>query len=97
MRVIRINKPYSELAGLTDEQRSKISELEKKTAAARSALEKQEEQDIRALLTDDQKTELDKLAAEKHAKMSEKRAEKKEPKKAAEGEAPAAPAAPEAK
>jgi hypothetical protein len=75
---IRIIKPYSEIPDLTDEEKVKISSIHKKVLEETKALDLKEDDDIRAVLTDDQKAELDKIIADKKEKTAEKSKEKKE-------------------
>ncbi len=71
---------WDKLASLTAEQRVKIDELHKKNLAEKRKLDDQEEADIMAVLTDEQKVELqankEAAAAEKKAKDAEKAKEK---------------------
>jgi Spy/CpxP family protein refolding chaperone len=74
---IRVDQPYSKLTDLTDDEKSKISEIHKKALADLKAIRDKEDEDIRAVLTDDQKAQLDKLEAERREKMEEKNKSKK--------------------
>jgi Spy/CpxP family protein refolding chaperone len=65
--------PYNKLTTLTAEQKSKITEIHHKALADKKAIEDKEEADIMALLTPDQKADLEKLNADKKAKGAEKR------------------------
>jgi Spy/CpxP family protein refolding chaperone len=80
--------PWAKLESLTAEQRIKIDEIHKKTLAEQKKLADQETADITALLTDEQKVELQAMkeadAAAKKAKDAERAAERA--KKQAEGE-----------
>ncbi|MBV8779849.1 MAG: hypothetical protein JO353_00495 [Phycisphaerae bacterium] len=70
--VIKVEADYGKLSNLTDEQRSKLAEIHKKALADTKEIKAKEESDSRAVLTDDQKAELDKLIAEKKAEASAK-------------------------
>ena len=72
--------PFNKLSNVTDEQKQKINDIHRKANAERKSIDEKEEADIMALLTDEQKAELDKMEADKKAKSAEKRAEKKEKK-----------------
>lgn len=72
--------PYNKLSNMTEEQKQKISDIHRKANAERKAIDDKEESDVMAVLTDEQKAELDKMEADKKAKSAEKRAEKKEKK-----------------
>lgn len=65
--------PYNKLTTLTADQKSKITEIHHKALADRKAIDDKEEADIMALLTPDQKAELEKIAADRKAKSAEKR------------------------
>jgi hypothetical protein len=72
--------PYNKLSSVTEEQKQKIHEIHLKANAEIKAIKEKEEADIMALLTEEQKAELDKMEGDKKAKAAEKRAEKKEKK-----------------
>lgn len=96
----KVSKPWSEIASLTDEQKAKIVEIQKKNAEAAKelnekmkALREAEKTEIMAVLTPEQQAELkaaqEKAEADAKAKKAEMDAKKKaeaEAKKAAEGE-----------
>jgi Spy/CpxP family protein refolding chaperone len=69
--------PYNRLSGITDEQKQKISDIHRKANVERKAIDDKEEADIMALLTEEQKAELEKMNADKKAKAAEKRSDKK--------------------
>lgn len=73
--------PYNKLSNITDEQKQKINDIHRKANAERKAIDDKEEADVMAVLTDAQKAELEKLAADRKAKAAEKRAEGKDKKK----------------
>lgn len=83
----RLTQPWSWLTSLTDEQKTKINEIHKKSVEEQAKLREKEEADITALLTDEQKKE---LAAKKEEEAAKKKApkegEKANPEKKAEGE-----------
>ena len=74
---VRVTEPYSKLDGLSDVQKSKLAEIEKKAAADIRGIREQARADSREVLTDDQKAQLDKMAAEKKEETSEKYKSKK--------------------
>jgi Spy/CpxP family protein refolding chaperone len=80
----KIPAPFNLLADLTDDQRDQIKSIHKTETAAEKKLRAQEHDDIMALLTDDQKKELDeaveKEAIEKKAESEENRAKTEEEK-----------------
>src|ERR1700722_6751033 len=57
----RIVAPFNLLPDLTDDQKDKIRDIHSQTLDAERALRSKEHDDIAALLTDDQKKELDDL------------------------------------
>jgi hypothetical protein len=58
-RRARLVKPWADLASLREEQRSKIVEIHAAASEAKRRIDEQERADILALLTDEQKSELD--------------------------------------
>jgi Spy/CpxP family protein refolding chaperone len=78
----KIPAPFNLLSDLTDDQKDQIKEIHKTETAAEKKLRLQEHDDIMALLTDDQKKELDaaveKEAIEKKAESEESRAKTEE-------------------
>jgi Spy/CpxP family protein refolding chaperone len=69
--------PYNRLSNMTEEQKQKISDIHRKANVERKAIDDKEDADVMALLTPEQKTELEKLSADKKAKAAEKRADGK--------------------
>ncbi len=67
---------WAKLASLTPEQKIKIKEIHEKALAEKRKIEEQEETDIMALLTDEQKVELQKNKEEEAAARKAKDAEK---------------------
>lgn len=67
---------WAKLASLTPEQKIKIKEIHEKALAEKRKIEEQEETDIMALLTDEQKLELQKNKEEEAAARKAKDAEK---------------------
>lgn len=61
----RLTQPYSKLTSLSDDQKSKIISIHKDYNAQRKELDKKERDEIMALLTDDQKKEVEKIEGEK--------------------------------
>ena len=80
----RIVAPFNLLTDLTDDQKSKIADIHHDELAQERALKEKEHDDIMAILTDDQKKELDdalaRAAAEKKATSEEHRAKEAEEK-----------------
>ena len=74
---IKLVEPYSKLDGLSDVQKSKLAEIEKKSAADIRGIREQARADSREVLTDEQKAQLDKMSAEKKEETSEKYKTKK--------------------
>jgi hypothetical protein len=74
---IKVEPPYSKLDDLSDVQKSKLAEIHKKYLSDLKALKDQEDADSRAVLSDDQKAEVDKITAEKKEEMSEKNKSKR--------------------
>ena len=66
----KLTKPWSELKDLTDDQKSKILEVHGKALEEIKAIHEKENEDIMALLTDDQKKQVSDLE-EKSPKKSE--------------------------
>jgi Spy/CpxP family protein refolding chaperone len=60
-KAVRLFKPYSELTGLTDEQRQEIVAIRKKYNDEIKALKEKEKAELTAVLTDDQKAEITRL------------------------------------
>jgi Spy/CpxP family protein refolding chaperone len=77
--------PYNKLTTLTADQKTKITEIHHKALADKKAIEDKEEADIMALLTPEQKADLEKMNADKKAKGAEKRRSAKEEKGTKEG------------
>jgi Spy/CpxP family protein refolding chaperone len=74
----RIIAPFNLLTDLTDDQKMKIADIHRDELSQERALRQKEQDDVRALLSDDQKKELDDLqartAAERKAAEEERRA-----------------------
>jgi Spy/CpxP family protein refolding chaperone len=60
---MRIVKPWSEMTSLSDDQKSKIADIHKKSLEEKKAIDQKEHESIMALLNDDQKAEAEKLTA----------------------------------
>lgn len=79
-RPVRLTKPWSALASLSDEQRQKINAIHRKAVAEKKAIEEREKSDIVALLDDRQKAELatieEKDVVDRKAKAGQKPAVK---------------------
>ena len=82
----RLVAPFNMLSDLTDDQKMKIREIHAETLVQEKEIRQKEQDQITALLTDDQKKELDdlqaKAAAEKKVGAAEKRAKSEEEKAA---------------
>ncbi|HTL30011.1 MAG TPA: hypothetical protein VL282_12350 [Tepidisphaeraceae bacterium] len=61
----RLIQPYSKLTSLSDDQKEKILGIHKDFNAQRKELDRKEREQIMALLTDDQKKEVEKIEGEK--------------------------------
>ena len=72
----KIPARYKQL-DLTDEQKSQIGEIHTKASAEIKQIDKQEDTDIEALLTDDQKAQLKKIEDDRKAELKAHRAEKR--------------------
>jgi len=76
--------PFNKLSDLTDDQKSKIREIHTEILDEERQLHQKEHDEITALLTDDQKKELEDIearaAAEKKAGAEERRAQSEEQK-----------------
>ncbi|HEY7087510.1 MAG TPA: hypothetical protein VH518_05430 [Tepidisphaeraceae bacterium] len=72
---VKLTKPWSQLTTLSDDQKDKISDIHQKANAARNEIDKKEESDITALLSDPQKAELKKIHDDERTAAKEKRAE----------------------
>ena len=57
----RLTQPWSKLSSLSDEQKSQIRAIHAKAVADKKAIDEKEREDIMALLTDEQKSEAQKL------------------------------------
>jgi hypothetical protein len=75
-RPVRLTKPWSNLASLTDEQRRQINQIHRKALEDIKAIDQRERADVMALLSDQQKAELkaleEKQAAERKIKAAER-------------------------
>jgi Spy/CpxP family protein refolding chaperone len=75
-RPVRLTKPWRDLNSLTEDQKRQINQIHRKASADVKAIEQREHEDIMALLSEPQKTELkameEKDKAEKKAKAAEK-------------------------
>jgi Spy/CpxP family protein refolding chaperone len=72
----RIPARYKSL-DLTDEQKSQIGDIHQKASGQIRDIDKQEQTDIDALLTDDQKAQLKKIDDDRKAEAKARRAEKR--------------------
>jgi Spy/CpxP family protein refolding chaperone len=77
--------PYNRLSNVTEEQKQKIAEIRDKFLDDRRALEDKLEADVMAVLTEEQKAELDKMNAERKARDAQRRRAAREEGKAAGG------------
>ena len=76
-KVGRLNEPWSLLKDLTPEQTSQIEKIHGDALEQRKKIEQKEEDDILALLTPDQQTELKKAEAKHKQELKDKNAAKK--------------------
>lgn len=79
---IKLVKPWSEVASLSDEQKVKIKSIHEKSLSEINVIEKKEKEEIMALLSDAQKSELKEATSKKKkeaaaAKLPEKTPEAK--------------------
>jgi Spy/CpxP family protein refolding chaperone len=65
---VRLTKPWSDIASLTDEQKAKIVAIHKDITDQIKALQEKEKTEVTALLTDEQKAELARVEEEIAAK-----------------------------
>ncbi len=70
----RLVQPYSKMTSLSDDQKDKIAAIHKDFNAQRKELDKKEREQIMALLSDDQKKEVEKLEGEKKSGGAKKSA-----------------------
>jgi Spy/CpxP family protein refolding chaperone len=68
----RLVQPYSKMTTLSDDQKQKISDIHKDFNAQRKELDKKEREQIMALLSDEQKKEVEKLEGDKKSGGSKK-------------------------
>ena len=86
-KAVRLVKPWSDMSSLSDDQKTKIADIHKKSLEEKKAIEQKEHDAIMALLNDDQKAEAEKLTAsakkgmKKDGGAAEGAAEAKEEKK----------------
>jgi Spy/CpxP family protein refolding chaperone len=74
----KLSKPYSELSGLTDDQKAKIITAHADYLEQEKALLAKEKETVEAVLTDDQKAQLTTLEEAAAAGRKEKTAKRKE-------------------
>lgn len=67
----RLPQPWSKMTTLTTEQVNKITELHRNALAATKAIETKERADIVALLTDEQKIELNRVENQSKSKTTD--------------------------
>ncbi len=70
-RAGKLTKPWSELTGLTDDQKSKILAVHTKAVEEVKAIHEKEKEDIMAVLTDDQKKEAEEMESKSGHKGAE--------------------------
>ena len=73
--------PYNRLSTVTDEQKRKIEDIHRKALDDIREIREKEEADIMALLSDEQKTELEQMEADRKAEAAKRRAERKQQQK----------------
>ena len=69
---VRLTKPWSQLDTLSEDQRQKIADIHAKAVADIKAIQQREREEITALLTDEQKAQVEELAAQDKAKRKAK-------------------------
>ena len=74
---IRLTQPWRRLTGLSEEQKTQIADIHKKTNDEIKAIQEREKNDIMALLNEEQKTELKTLMESESADRKMKTAERK--------------------
>ncbi|HEX8341649.1 MAG TPA: hypothetical protein VF624_12125 [Tepidisphaeraceae bacterium] len=76
-KTIKLSGLWAKLTDVTDEQKAKISALHRKALADKRQIEEQEEIDILATLTDEQKKQYETLKEEDASKRKETAAKRK--------------------
>ena len=71
----RLPKAYAQLSDLSDDQKQKLADIHEKTVQEMHALEAKERDDMRSVLTDAQRTELDDWTAKNKEETRAKRSE----------------------
>ncbi|MGH7177285.1 MAG: hypothetical protein ACREJC_07890, partial [Tepidisphaeraceae bacterium] len=69
--------PYNLLSDVTEEQKAQVNEIHRKANSERKSIDERERMDVLAVLTPEQKDELEKILAERKAKAAERRAKAK--------------------
>src|SRR4051812_36346510 len=59
----KLVKPWADMSSLTDDQKSKIADIHKKSLEEKKAIDQKEHEAVMALLNDEQKAEAEKLTA----------------------------------
>lgn len=81
-KTVRLIQPWNKLSTLTDEQKAQIQEIHQAALKEEKAIKEKEKSDIMAILTGEQKTELETMlendAARKKARAAEKKAKDQE-------------------
>jgi Spy/CpxP family protein refolding chaperone len=73
----KLIQPYGSMTSLTDEQKFKIEQIHSESLAKMAAVKEKEQADIMALLSDDQKMELQKVEETAAAERKERAAGRK--------------------
>ena len=91
---VRLTQPWRRLSNLSEDQRVKIAELHKKAVADIKEIEAREREDIMALLSEEQRTELKTLMETESADRKMRAAERKKTGEGTTEEKPADATAP---
>ena len=86
---VRLTQPWRRLSNLSEDQRVKIAEIHKKAIADIKEIEAREREEIMALLSEEQKTELKTLLDTESAERKMRAAERKKSGEATSEEKPA--------
>lgn len=77
-KAIRLPQPWSFVTTLSDEQKARIAEIHQQTLEKIRALREEEEQQILALLSDEQKDEIERTVESRKAEAKVRAAQRKE-------------------
>lgn len=74
-RKIRLVLPWSQMTSLSDEQKQQISDIHKRTGEEVNRLKAKEREEIMALLSDEQKSEAEKIESDRKVASKKKGSE----------------------